>query len=148
LEGAACDLEVASLRPLPAERLEVVADRLVARASERARLAEGLETALRAGDGFASVVAADSGQRLEITTRNLCATCRIELPELSPGLFSFNQPDRRLPGMPWLRQPARVRRAAHHPRSRALDRGWRRGALGDAEVRVLQAQARRLVSSQ
>ena len=92
LDGEACDLDVASLRPLPRDRLEVVADRLVARPAGRARLAEALETALRAGDGFATVLDPATGERLELSTRNVCPRCRVELPDLSPSLFSFNNP--------------------------------------------------------
>ena len=43
------DLELATLLPKDLEHLEVVVDRLVARPDSRARLAEALETALRAG---------------------------------------------------------------------------------------------------
>jgi excinuclease ABC subunit A len=91
LDGETVDLDVASLRPLP-DTLEVVADRLAARPAARTRLAEALETALRAGDGFATVCDAATGRRLEIVSRALCPRCRLELPELTPGLFSFNNP--------------------------------------------------------
>jgi excinuclease ABC subunit A len=91
IDRAAVDIEVATLLPAT-PCLEVVADRLPARPESRGRLAEALETALRAGDGFATVLDAAGGARLELTTRRLCARCRIELPALEPSLFSFNNP--------------------------------------------------------
>jgi excinuclease ABC subunit A len=91
LDGAVCDLDVAGLRVLP-DKLEVVVDRIVARPPSRPRLAEALEAALRGGDGYATVLEPETGRRLELTQRNLCARDRIELPELVPGLFSFNNP--------------------------------------------------------
>jgi excinuclease ABC subunit A len=90
LDGASVDLDPLPAIPETTSKLEVVVDRVQAGRAVRSRLAEALETAFRAGDGWASVLAPESGRRLELTQRNLCATCRIELPEVSPGLFSFN----------------------------------------------------------
>ena len=91
VDGAVQDLELATLITCDA-RIEVVVDRIVARADMRQRVAEALETALRAGDGFATVLAPESGERLELTSKRMCARCRIELPEPQPSLFSFNSP--------------------------------------------------------
>ena len=91
IDGAGVDLEMTPLATA-APQLEVVVDRLVAAAASRGRLAEALETALRAGDGFATVLDPASGERIELTSRRLCAACRIESPALEPGLFSFNNP--------------------------------------------------------
>src|SRR5262245_45660278 len=90
-DGQAVDLDVATWQP-HGDRIEVVADRVVARDDSRGRLAEALETALRGGDGFATVLDTTTGTRHELTSRRLCARCRIELPALEPGLFSFNNP--------------------------------------------------------
>jgi excinuclease ABC subunit A len=92
VDGAPVDIEMATLVPASSSRLEVVVDRIVAGDAARARLAEALETALRGGDGYARVLASDDGTRLELTSRRLCPTCRIEVPALEPSLFSFNNP--------------------------------------------------------
>jgi excinuclease ABC subunit A len=89
VEGRMQDLELAALLPTDAV-VEVIVDRIAVQVAARARLAEGLETAFRAGDGFALVRALDHGDVLELTNRRVCARCRITAPELQPSLFSFN----------------------------------------------------------
>ncbi len=91
MNGATVDLDTATL-DAGITQVEVVADRIVARADARARLAEGLEVALRGGDGFATVLDVTAGTRVELTSRRMCPKCRIELPALEPSLFSFNNP--------------------------------------------------------
>jgi excinuclease ABC subunit A len=74
--------------------VEVVVDRLRARADGKQRLAESLETALRHADGRAIVVEWDSQKEHLFSARFACpvATCDYALPELEPRLFSFNNP--------------------------------------------------------
>jgi excinuclease ABC subunit A len=72
-------------------RVEVVADRLVARPEDRGRLVEALEAALRKGGGEAAVVTRD-GERLPFSRGLRCASCRLRFREPRPGMFSFNNP--------------------------------------------------------
>ena len=74
--------------------VEVVIDRLRARADAKQRLAESLETALRHADGRAAVVETDSGREHVFSSRHACPApgCEYALPELEPRLFSFNNP--------------------------------------------------------
>src|SRR5262252_1620279 len=100
--------------------IEVVVDRLVVRDNLGARLADSLETALRLADGVVQVETAgeareagsehDAGPRkdasgaggggprrtamlpLLFSERLACADCGISLPEVSPRMFSFNNP--------------------------------------------------------
>jgi len=65
--------------------VEVVVDRLRARADAKQRLAESLETALRHADGRAIVIEGDAGHEHLFS-------CEYALPELEPRLFSFNNP--------------------------------------------------------
>jgi excinuclease ABC subunit A len=67
-------------------------DRVVSRPTSRSRIAEALETAYRGGNGFAAVVAPATGDTLELSQRGRCVRCRIDLPEPSPALFSYNNP--------------------------------------------------------
>ncbi|MDZ4388275.1 MAG: excinuclease ABC subunit UvrA, partial [Gemmatimonadales bacterium] len=76
--------------------IAVVVDRLTVRESDRSRLVDSLETALRVADGVVEVLRhpARSGtpeSRL-FSERFACATCGLSLPELEPRQFSFNSP--------------------------------------------------------
>src|SRR6266446_5373468 len=97
--------------------IEVVVDRLVVRENLGSRLADSLETALRLADGIVTVESQDSGTGApSISSRPLsvraglkdpattkpaaitfseklaCAECGISFPEVSPRMFSFNNP--------------------------------------------------------
>jgi excinuclease ABC subunit A len=72
--------------------VEVVVDRLRARADAKQRLAESFETALRHADGRAIAVEADTGREHLFSARFACPVCSYSLAELEPRLFSFNNP--------------------------------------------------------
>jgi excinuclease ABC subunit A len=72
--------------------IEVVVDRLVVKPTIAARLADSLETALKLADGVVMVEPADSGQAFVFSERLACARCGISFPEVSPRMFSFNNP--------------------------------------------------------
>jgi excinuclease ABC subunit A len=72
--------------------VDVVIDRLRARADSKQRLAESFETALRHADGRALVVETDSGREHLFSAKFSCPACDYALPELEPRLFSFNNP--------------------------------------------------------
>ncbi|HUG36368.1 MAG TPA: excinuclease ABC subunit UvrA, partial [Candidatus Limnocylindrales bacterium] len=71
--------------------IEVVVDRLVVRDTLGSRLADSLETALRLADGVAAVEVVD-GPSMLFSERLACAACGISSPEVSPRMFSFNNP--------------------------------------------------------
>jgi excinuclease ABC subunit A len=72
--------------------IEVVVDRLVVRDTLGARLADSLETALRLADGVAQVEPAEGGEPMVFSERLACAGCGVAFPEVSPRMFSFNNP--------------------------------------------------------
>ena len=72
--------------------IDIVVDRLRARADAKQRLAESFETALRHADGRALVVEADSGREHLFSARFSCPRCDYSIAELEPRLFSFNNP--------------------------------------------------------
>ncbi len=76
--------------------IEVVVDRLVVRDTLGPRLADSLETALRLADGVVQVEpVSEAGKAAEpmlFSERLACAECGISLPEVSPRMFSFNNP--------------------------------------------------------
>jgi len=71
--------------------IEVVVDRVVVKAEIRSRLAESLETALKIGQGIASVQIVD-GEELTFSESAACLNCGISFEELAPRAFSFNSP--------------------------------------------------------
>jgi len=73
-------------------RVDVVVDRLVARADQRARLTDSVETALKRAEGRLIVsVVGETEDRL-YSEHRWCPACGIGFPELTPASFSFNSP--------------------------------------------------------
>jgi excinuclease ABC subunit A len=96
VDGETYDLaEPPSLNRYENHDISVVVDRLVIRAADRDRLADSVETALRAGDGIIEVLEhkkrADPVAHL-FSERYACNNCGSSLTELEPRQFSFNSP--------------------------------------------------------
>jgi excinuclease ABC subunit A len=74
--------------------ISVVVDRLVVRAEDRQRLADSIETALRAAEGVVEVTVHRGEQREEhlFSEHYACVSCAVNIPELEPRQFSFNSP--------------------------------------------------------
>ena len=72
--------------------IEVVVDRLAANPRIATRLADSLETALRLADGIVVVETAEGGQAFVFSERLACVRCGVSFPEVSPRMFSFNNP--------------------------------------------------------
>jgi excinuclease ABC subunit A len=72
--------------------IEVVVDRLVVKPAIAARLADSLETSLRLADGVVAVEPLDGGSGFVFSERLACARCGVSFPEISPRMFSFNNP--------------------------------------------------------
>jgi excinuclease ABC subunit A len=72
--------------------VELVVDRLHARADAKQRLADSLETALRHADGKVLVLEGESETQKLFSSRFACPICDYALAELEPRLFSFNNP--------------------------------------------------------
>ena len=71
--------------------LEVLVDRLVVKENVHKRLADSLATALNLSEGIAKVEIA-SGEELVFSEKFACVDCGVSLPEISPRMFSFNNP--------------------------------------------------------
>ena len=70
--------------------IEAIVDRIVVREGARERLADSFETALRLGEGLATV---DRGTADVLFSQNFaCPVCGESLAELTPRMFSFNSP--------------------------------------------------------
>ena len=72
--------------------IDVVVDRVKARADAKQRLAESLETALRHADGKAVVQETDNRKEHLFSAKFACPRCDYAISELEPRLFSFNNP--------------------------------------------------------
>ncbi|MBE0598285.1 MAG: excinuclease ABC subunit UvrA, partial [Desulfuromonadales bacterium] len=75
--------------------IEVVVDRLVIKEGVAGRLADSLETALRLAEGLARAELVGDGaeeQSFLFSEKYACIECGLSLPEVTPRMFSFNNP--------------------------------------------------------
>jgi excinuclease ABC subunit A len=96
VDGDVYDLgQVPKLKRRVNHDIAAVVDRLAVRASERARLADSIETALKVGDGIVEIArhgSGGAGQAVIFSERYSCPVCGLAIPELEPRQFSFNSP--------------------------------------------------------
>jgi excinuclease ABC subunit A len=71
--------------------IDIVVDRLVAKAGIHGRLTDSVETALRFGNGVVLVAPEGQPERV-MSQQRACHHCGISFPEPTPQLFSFNSP--------------------------------------------------------
>ena len=71
--------------------VEIVVDRLVIKPDIRSRLTESVETALKHGNNLVSIDISGEGTKL-YSQNYACPDCGISFEELSPRMFSFNNP--------------------------------------------------------
>jgi excinuclease ABC subunit A len=71
--------------------IDIVVDRVIVKSGTERRLADSLETALNHGEGIAKVAIAD-GDTLLFSETFACIDCGISYPEMTPRMFSFNNP--------------------------------------------------------
>jgi len=72
--------------------IEIVVDRLVIKADIKKRLTDSVETALKQAEGIIVIEDADSGEQQTFSQNYACDKCGISIEELSPRMFSFNNP--------------------------------------------------------
>ena len=72
--------------------VEVVVDRLVISPEMRSRLADSVETATSLSDGLLIVELPDSGEELTFSQNYACPEHGFSMEELTPRMFSFNNP--------------------------------------------------------
>jgi len=71
--------------------IEVVVDRVVVEPKKRGRIADSVETALKHGGGLISILSDDGTEQL-YSEHYACIRCGVSYEELSPRMFSFNNP--------------------------------------------------------
>ena len=90
-DGIVYDLsEEIELEKQKKHNIEIVVDRLVVRPDIRTRLADSVEIALHQAEGIVMIL---NGEEEMTFSRNYaCEDCGISMEELSPRMFSFNNP--------------------------------------------------------
>ena len=96
VDGTICDLnDVPKLNRRQNHSIAVVVDRLTVRPTDRSRLSDSIETALKVADGVLEVVRYQEGadpESVMFSERFSCPQCGLSLAELEPRQFSFNSP--------------------------------------------------------
>jgi len=93
VDGETYDLaDVPKLHRRRNHDIAVVVDRLVVRRADRGRLADSIETALKAAEGTVEVARQGTAKPTLFSERYACPACGLSLPELEPRQFSFNSP--------------------------------------------------------
>jgi len=82
--------EVPTLDKQKWHNIEIIVDRLEASKSEKSRLFEAIQTALKAAKGSV-LIATDSDEKI-FSQNNACPYCGVTIGEIEPRTFSFNSP--------------------------------------------------------
>lgn len=91
VDGIIYDLsEEIELEKQKKHNIEIVVDRLVVREDIRTRLADSVEIALHQADGIVAILNGD--EEMTFSRNYACDDCGISMEELSPRMFSFNNP--------------------------------------------------------
>ena len=72
--------------------IDIVVDRLVIRPGIQQRLTDSLETALRQSGGLAAAQTVPGNEELLFSQNYACPDCGVNIEELAPRMFSFNNP--------------------------------------------------------
>ena len=92
IDGSVYDLsEEIKLDKNIKHNIEIIVDRLVIKADIKARLADSIETASSLSKGLI-VIDVIGGEELIFSQNYACPEHNISIPELSPRMFSFNNP--------------------------------------------------------
>jgi len=73
------------------QHIDVIIDRLIIKKGIQKRLADSLETGLRLSEGIIKLEII-GGEELVFSERFACIECGISYPEITPRMFSFNNP--------------------------------------------------------
>ncbi len=73
-------------------QIDLVVDRLIVRDGVRQRLTDSLETAMRQSGGLAAAQIVPDGEEMLFSQNYACPDCGVNIEELTPRMFSFNNP--------------------------------------------------------
>jgi excinuclease ABC subunit A len=126
VDGISYDLsEEIKLEKTKKHDIEIVVDRLVVKPEISRRLTDSAETALRLAGGLLLIDLVQEDRQIAFSQNYACEACGISIEELTPRLFSFNNPHGACPkcmglGMQMLIDPALI---IPNPSLSILDRG-------------------------
>ncbi len=93
IDGTMYELdEVPGLDRKKRHDIDLVVDRIVVREGVNQRLADSLETSIRASQGFARIDVGPGDEEMLFSELAACKDCGASYPEINPRLFSFNSP--------------------------------------------------------
>ena len=93
VDGSLYDLtETIQLDKNKKHHIDVIVDRLVMKPDLARRLTDSVETALALSNGLVSIDLVNEDRELSFSQNYACEDCGVSLPELSPRMFSFNNP--------------------------------------------------------
>ena len=92
IDGEVMDInDEISLEKNKKHTIEIVVDRLIVRPDIQKRLADSIETVLRLSNGIL-IVDVIGGEEIMFSQNFACSDCGISIEELTPRMFSFNNP--------------------------------------------------------
>jgi excinuclease ABC subunit A len=72
--------------------ISLVIDRVIIKPSIQKRLTESIESALKLADGIVVIDKIENNEQMLFSTKHSCSTCGFSYSEITPRLFSFNNP--------------------------------------------------------
>ena len=72
--------------------IEIVVDRIVVKESAKSRIFDSVQTALEKADGLVVINLIETKEDVIFSEKLACSKCNISFEELTPRLFSFNNP--------------------------------------------------------
>jgi excinuclease ABC subunit A len=136
--------EVIELDKNKQHTIEVVVDRLVVTPDLPRRLADSLETALKLADGIVTINLADTEKDLTFSERMACIECGVSYPEISPRIFSFNNPHGACPACDGLGTKVDASSAGLDSSLRSLGEEFFGASLGSLDRRYKDTQSSRV----
>jgi len=124
--------------------IEVVVDRLVVNPEVAGRLADSLETAVKLAEGLVTVNLVEVGKDLTFSERMACIDCGVSYPEISPRIFSFNNPHGACPACDGLGTKTDFGAPVRDPELRALGEEFFGASLGYLDRRYKDTQSSRV----
>jgi len=129
-------------------QIDLVVDRLVVREGIQQRLADSLETAMRQSGGLASALLLPSNEELTFSQNYACPDCGVNIEELAPRMFSFNNPYGACPTCSGLGELMKVSEELVIPNpdlslngGAVACMGWNSGEMGSTAHSMFQAMA-------
>ncbi len=129
-------------------QIDLVVDRLVVRPGIQQRLTDSLETAMKQSGGLAGVLISPDNQEMTFSQNYACPDCGVNIEELAPRMFSFNNPYGACPACSGLGETMKVSADLVVPdMAKSLNEGavscmgWNSGEAGSTAHSMFQAMA-------